>query len=256
MSVDDPQSPAWRAHGMRANRLAMAKPKTQVARRKRRSSTLPPIERLSELAYRAILAGLFDRRVPAGAFLSQSELMQMVDVPVQPLRDALRLLETEGILKIHPRSGIEFLKADLELARSTYQFRSVIERAAVRAYASSVEAGEIEILIADHRALDERLGAEGTSDAVRTSMEELEGRFHGSLISAMRNPMIETTAQRLKTYVALIRMDVRVTPQMMARTIQEHLDVLEACLTRDAEAAEAALSQHFQAAMQRILGMV
>ncbi len=53
---------------------------------------------------------------------------------MQPLRDALRILEAEGVLTIHPRAGIEFLKPDLELARSsTYQFRSIIERAAARA---------------------------------------------------------------------------------------------------------------------------
>lgn len=75
--------------------------------------------RLSEVAYQAILEGLFTRKVPTGAFLSQSDLVRMLGVPVQPLRDALRILEAEGVLTIHPRAGIEFLKPDLELARST-----------------------------------------------------------------------------------------------------------------------------------------
>src|SRR5690242_806330 len=55
---------------------------------------------LSEMAYQAILEGLFTRKVPAGAYLSQNELVQMLGVPVQPLRDALRILETEGVLTI------------------------------------------------------------------------------------------------------------------------------------------------------------
>ena len=74
---------------------------------------------LSELAYQAILEGLFTRKVPAGAYLSQNDLVRLLGLPVQPLRDALRILETEGVLTIHPRAGIEFLKPDLELARST-----------------------------------------------------------------------------------------------------------------------------------------
>ncbi len=59
-----------------------------------------PVEsgrRLGEMAYRRILEGLFDRRISAGSFISQSELMQLLDLPIQPLRDALRVLETEGI---------------------------------------------------------------------------------------------------------------------------------------------------------------
>ena len=71
--------------------------------------------RLSDLAYDRILEALFDRRVSAGAFVSQGELSELVGVPVAPLRDALRVLEAEGMLTIHPRSGIQFVKPGLEL---------------------------------------------------------------------------------------------------------------------------------------------
>ena len=71
---------------------------------------------------------LFDRRLPAGAFVSQSELVRLTGIPVAPLRDALRVLEAEGVLSIQPRSGIHFVKPGLELTKSTYQFRTIIER--------------------------------------------------------------------------------------------------------------------------------
>ncbi|MBD8546736.1 GntR family transcriptional regulator [Sphingomonas sp. CFBP 8760] len=212
--------------------------------------------RLGDLAYRRILEGLFDRRVPAGSFISQGELVRLLDVPIQPLREALRVLETEGILKIHARSGIEFLKADMELARSTYQFRSVIERSAARAYAETANLAEITGLLEKHRTLLELIERDGITEAAAITMEDLEQRFHGSMIGALRNPMIETTARRLKNYVDLIRLDVTSTPPRMIRTLREHIDVLEACHRRDTDEAEAALGRHFQAALQRILGMV
>ncbi len=212
--------------------------------------------RLGELAYRRILEGLFDRRISAGSFVSQGALQRLLDLPIQPLRDALRVLETEGILKVHPRSGIEFLKADLELARSTYQFRSIIERSAARAYAETADEADIADLIDAHRQLLDRVQAGGAIDELSVAMEDLEQRFHSSMIAALRNPMIETTARRLKNYVAVIRLDLTSTAPRMIRTIREHLDVLDACLARDPIAAEAALAHHFQAALQRILGMV
>ncbi|MET0365865.1 MAG: GntR family transcriptional regulator [Sphingobium sp.] len=229
---------------------------TSGRRKARNAAPAEPVERLGEVAYRTILAGLFDRRVSAGSFISQGELGDLLGLPVQPLREALRVLETEGILKIHPRSGIEFLKADLELTRSTYQFRSVIERASVRVFAETAEAEEITALIDAHRALLEQVQAEGATEAVNDEMEALEQRFHGAMIAAMRNPLIETTARRLKNYVAVIRLDIRATAPRVIRTINEHLAVLEPCLARDPDAAEQALSQHFQMAMQRFLGMV
>ncbi len=214
-----------------------------------------PTGRLGEIAYRTILEALFDRRIRTGAFVSQRDLVALLDLPLQPIRDSLRVLEAEGILKIHSRSGIEFLKADLELARSTYQFRSVIERSAARAFAETADDAEIQALIVEHRALRDKVLAEGLTPAVAAEASAIEERLHGSMIASMRNPLIETTARRLKTYVQLIRMDRNVTIPLLQRTLAEHMEILEACASRDGLAAEEALTRHFQAAFQRLTGM-
>jgi DNA-binding GntR family transcriptional regulator len=215
-----------------------------------------PPPRLGETAYRAILEGLFERRVPAGAFISQNELSKIVGVPIQPLRDALRVLEAEGIVTILSRSGIQFAKADLELARSTYQFRSIIERAGARACAESGDAAAIQALIDEHRALIDQLATAELTSEQSSILEDLERRLHGALIGSLRNPLVETTARRLQNYVTLVRLDRLFTKPLVLRTLSEHLDILEACAARDADAAEAALAHHFQMALQRVIGMV
>ena len=48
---------------------------------------------MSDLAYTRILEILFERRLPAGAYVSQKELVEMTGVQVAPLRDALRVLD-------------------------------------------------------------------------------------------------------------------------------------------------------------------
>ena len=219
------------------------------------ASDRPGAERLSDVAYKAILQGLFDQKVPAGAFVSQNDLVRLLGIPVQPLRDALRVLEAEGVLTIHPRSGIQFLKPDLELARSTYQFRSIIERAAARRYAETGDADKAKQLIADHKKLQAQIEKSGLSDGALDKLEDLEQRLHGNMIANMQNPLVETTARRLKNYVTLIRLDRLVTAPLALRTLTEHIEILEACVARDPDRAEAAIAAHFQAALQRILGM-
>jgi DNA-binding GntR family transcriptional regulator len=211
--------------------------------------------RLSEVAYQAILEGLFTRKVPAGAYLSQNDLVQLLGLPVQPIRDALRVLETEGVLTIHPRAGIEFLKPDLELARSTYQFRSLIERSAARVYAESADPTGIAKLLKDHETLIKQITAKGLEPEHLPQLEALEARLHGDMVASLRNPLIETAARRLKNYLILIKLDRRITTPLALRTLREHVEILEACVRRDADQAEAALVRHFQAALQRILGM-
>src|SRR3546814_15596591 len=75
------------------------------------------------------------------------------------------------------------------------------------------------------------------------------------MIANMKNPLIETTAQRLKNYVTLIRLDRLVTPPLPLRTLGEHIEILEAFVARDPDRAEAAIAPHFQARLPRILGM-
>ncbi len=94
---------------------------------------------------------LYDRKLPAGAFVSQAQLVELTGVPVGPLRDALKALEAEGVLTIHPHTGIQFIKPGLELTRSTYQFRGIIEAAAVAVYAETASESEIREIKARHR---------------------------------------------------------------------------------------------------------
>ena len=222
---------------------------------------VPPVDtdndvrRLGEIAYQAILEGLFTRKVPTGAFLSQNDLVRLLGMPIQPLRDALRVLETEGVLTIHPRAGIEFLKPDLELARSTYQFRSIIERTAARTFAETADPAVIDQLLADHKALIAQITAKGWIPEHLQQLEALESRLHGQMVASLRNPLIETAARRLKNYLILIKLDRRITAPLALRTLREHAEILEACKGRDADQAEAALVRHFQAALQRMLGM-
>ncbi len=212
--------------------------------------------RLSDLAYERILESLFERRVPVGAFVSQGELSALIDIPVAPLRDALRVLEAEGILSIHPRSGIQFVRPGLELTRSTYQFRMIIERAAVREFAERGDEALFDRLRQRHDAMVVRIERDGLSGDGAQEMEELETLLHGSVIAALSNPLIEASYRRIHNYIRLLRLERKITSPLALRTLREHLGIIDACRARDADKAEEALQLHFRAASERNLGMI
>ena len=211
--------------------------------------------RLADKAYQAILQGLFDRAIPAGVKLSQGWLIETLGLTAQPLRDALRTLELEGLVKIYPRSCISFVKADAELAISTYQFRSLIERAGARALAEGGDAVQMRELAKDHAGLLKRLEKSDYGPAEETELTTLEERLHGALVAALRNPLIETTARRLHKYFLLVRQDRLVAKPWAIVTLREHLEILNAAIRRDPDAAENALADHFRQALQRSLGI-
>jgi DNA-binding GntR family transcriptional regulator len=215
----------------------------------------PAGRRLSDVAYERILEGLFDRRLPAGAFVSQNELVELLGVPVAPLRDALRVLEAEGVLTIHPRSGIQFVKPGLELTKATYQFRTIVERAAARVFAETGNDAELADLSAKHRKIVARIDSEGLAPTAIDEIEGLELAMHNTIIASLNNPLIDTTYRRMHNYLRLVRLDRKLTAPLALRSLREHMDILAACEARDPDKAEAAVQAHFTAALQRHMGL-
>jgi DNA-binding GntR family transcriptional regulator len=210
---------------------------------------------LSGTARKLIMSALFAKRIPVGSFVSQGELVDLLGIPIHPLRDALRVLEGEGILTIHPRAGIEFVKTDMELIRTTYQYRSILECAAVRTYAEKAPAEDVEKLLTDHLVLVDDVEKNGVNENSLLRLQELEVSFHGNLIQALGNPMIEMTEKRLQNYTSLIRIDRRETALRTIRTLQEHAKVLQAIRNRDVDLAVAEMATHLTSAMHRAMGL-
>jgi len=212
-------------------------------------------ERLGDRAYIRILQTLFDRKIPTGAFLSQNKLVELLGITVAPLRHALIRLEAEGIVTVHPRSGVQFIKPGLELARSTYQYRGIIEGAAAAVYAETGDEAEMDEIERRHLALIEEVEHQGLTDHARREVEEIETLLHHSIVRSLSNPLIERSYQRLHNYVRLIRLDRNVTAPVALRSLREHVRIIAACKARDSDAAARAMQAHLTAALQRSLGL-
>lgn len=221
--------------------------------RKARAHAGGPAPSLSEIAYDRFMEALFSRRLSPGAFLSQTDLVEMLDVPVGPVRDALRVLQTEGLVSIRARSGIEVAKPDLAMARNTYQIRGILERAAVRVYAETAPMSAIIAHEQAHATLLSNLGSDDPSDADVRVLDKLDPALHIEIIGALRNPLVEDTYRRIHSLLNLILLERNLSGPLMGRTLHEHQEILAACRKRDPDAAEKALEEHFARALDRAM---
>ncbi len=213
-------------------------------------------DRLVDAAYAKILELLFEGKLPAGAMFSQRELVEKIEVPVAPLRDALRVLEAEGLLTIHSRTGIEIVKPGLELIRSTYEFRRIIESAAISVYSEMVDDAELAELERRHRIMIDQIEADGLNEKADSEIEELERLLHHAIVHSLSNPLIDNAYKRIHNYFRLIRLSRRISAPLVLRSLGEHMQIIEACKSRNTDAAILALRNHFDAALQRSLGIL
>lgn len=211
--------------------------------------------RLSDLAYESILQALFEARIPMGDKVSQSDLVALTGVPVGPVRDALKVLEADGLVIVHPRSGIEMIRPTTELVRSTMQFRAIIEKPAARRFATFAT----EETLADLRLMHENLALELENMDPRTNafelLQEPEDKFHLALVASLGNELVDASYRRLQLMGRIIRGKAVFYPPVAKLSVEEHLNVISACEARDGDAAEAQIANHLSNALGRNLGV-
>lgn len=212
--------------------------------------------KLSRLAYQRFKEALFAKRIRAGTTVSQAELVAVTGVPIGPLREAMQVLESEGMIRILPRSGIEIAKPDLRTVRNAFQLRQILELPAVAHAAEAMPREGLLKLEADHRAVLERTAGLEVTPVLAGEIQAQDGAFHLAVIGFMANPLLERAYLQAHDHIRLIRLDqlYMLSAAAIARTMQEHLGILRACLARDPNAARAALEVHLSNAMQRALG--
>jgi DNA-binding GntR family transcriptional regulator len=217
--------------------------------------TRSPSPLLSELAYQRILEALLEARLPMGQKVSQSLLTEVTGIPFGPVRDALKVLEADSVVEVHPRSGIAFVRPSTDLVRATYQFRTIIERAAVRQFAIAAPKAVLDRMFREHTTAERQLTKMEPSANVAKQQSEIENQFHPVIVAVFRNELIEASYRRLQLMAQIIKIEKDVYPRSALLSIKEHQHVLKACLARDANAADEAISQHLANALVRNLGV-
>ena len=182
-------------------------------------------------------------------------LTQVTGVPVGPVRDALKVLEADNVVRVHPRSGIAFVRPSTDLVRATYQFRTIIERAAIRQFAIAASQSVLTQMLDEHHAAEAELKLLDPDTNVAKRQSEIENTFHPVIVAIFRNELVEASYRRLQLMAQIIKLEKDVYPRSAMVSVAEHIIVLSACLARDADAADAAISQHLSNALVRNLGV-
>ncbi|SMO43203.1 GntR family transcriptional regulator [Paracoccus laeviglucosivorans] len=197
---------------------------------------------LNRRALAALAHALRQGELRAGQFLSMPQLVDLLKLPLAPVRDAARHAAASGWLEIIPKRGVQVMEATPDIIRDSLDLRMVLDQEGARRRI----AGGLEGLAAlrqTHQAmLDEALGVGVPGLSLRAM--GVDGSLHQYLADGLGNALLR------ETYAAnRIRIDIiqRVRPFVQERVrsaMEEHLAIIAALEARDADAAVAALSLH------------
>lgn len=184
-------------------------------------------------------------RVPAGTALSVRSLAEALQVSKTPIRDALKRLESDGVIQSRPRSA--FLTAPL----SVQEFDFILSvRLRLEGWAAAEAARQADA--AAVRQIEEAsdgyvaLGANATSDQLSAA----NYAFHFAIYRAAGNPILLDLISNL--WVRMGPLLARVPPSGIERNVSHHVAVSQAIRDGDAAAARAAICEDLSSAARTI----
>ncbi|MDE0531444.1 MAG: GntR family transcriptional regulator [Albidovulum sp.] len=210
---------------------------------------------LRQIAYRRFKEALFSGRIKPGDFLSQREICKLVDVPLSPVREALKSLETEGIATLYPKRGIRIIQIDQRDFAKAIEARKVIEGEAVSRFASHAPMEQIDEI--DRQTLDfarKFKALDGLPDGQFAEKNRVDLLLHDSMMAFLDNPMLTVAFQQATEHVRIFRLNIAANQSFFELpAINEHLMILKALKERDAEAARALLETHLDGTFRRAI---
>lgn len=178
-----------------------------------------------------------------GARLTETDLAARLSVSRTPVREALRRMETEGLIQHQPRTGAVVRRLDYPEIMELYEMRTVLESTAARLAARAASDVEIEEL----RAINaEMAGATGDGAA----LARLNRQFHHRLMDAARNRFLLKSVGSVETTMLILGPSGMAEPERAKEAVAEHEAVIAAIAARNGDAAETAMRHHMEGAQK------
>ncbi|MCZ6671929.1 MAG: FadR/GntR family transcriptional regulator [Verrucomicrobia bacterium] len=197
---------------------------------------------------------------------SESILSEQAGVSRRAIRDALKILETKGLIEVRKGSGafvarndydfylnllIENVSSYLSNARATVanvlQFRVLIEGSAVEALAMKHNPVTIS-------ALNENLSRQ--RDALKNkdigAYNKTHWKFHAALVEGLDNPIINMLYQQVALLIRDRMMLKSRDFSVMENSVQEHSSIIEKIEAGDSHGSRQALIRHFDRALANL----
>ncbi|MCR9236388.1 MAG: GntR family transcriptional regulator [Alphaproteobacteria bacterium] len=207
---------------------------------------------LRENAYAAFKESLFAEQLHPGQFLSIQELCDGLNVSISPLRDALRQLESEGLVELLPKKGVRIAKVDRDFITNAFQVRRFLE---VQACYELKDNGWPELQEIRNWTKSVAVRAETNIDEILLQdAYKADWAFHDGLIAAIGNDLLTQIHGRNSDKVRMVRLNRRFIASRVLPAMQEHLKILDALIVDDRAAAAAALNEHLCISEARALG--
>lgn len=204
----------------------------------RPTSSLAPRALYQQVAER-LRDEIFNRQLEPGSWIDEMKLCAQYGISRTPLREALKVLSVEGLVTIKVRRGAYVTEMSKEDVTQVYHLLSLLESDAAAQVAATASPAQRARLAALHEQLEHQVHQR---DAFFATNEA----FHMALLDMAGNRWAQQVVTDLRKVMKLNRHHSLFKQGRLSDSMQEHRDLMQAFLDRDAQRARRCMQAHFE----------
>lgn len=205
------------------------------------SQSLDGKKTLAEYVQQHIRKAILTQELQPGDRVDQNQIAEKLDVSLAPVREALRALESEGLVNIIPRRGAFVTQLSIADLNNLYFARALIEGETIYHAVSYLTKTDFDVM----KTLIEQMQQAANANDVNAYIP-LNREFHLRIYAALENQHLLQIIQQLWERSELYRYQYMFIIHNNERIHREHQAIFDACLRRDQAAAKVHAVGHIE----------
>ena len=194
---------------------------------------------------------LIEGTIASGAKLNERELCEQLKISRTPLREAIKMLASEGLVELLPNRGAVALSLGEQDVIDTFEVMANLEAQSGELAAARITDDEL----AEIRALHfEMLAAYTRRDLPR--YYALNAQIHACINAAAKNPVLTRTYAQLNARLQALRFRSNQDGQKWQRAVDEHERMIDALARHDGAAMRTVLTEHLNNKRDAVLELI
>lgn len=196
---------------------------------------------LREVVFLTLRKAILRGELHPGERLMEISLANKLGVSRTPIREAIRMLENEGLVVMKPRRGAQVAKITVQELNDVLEVRKSLEILAIlKACERMTEKDIAEMREAEKNF--EKLVEDKNSDL--TALAEADVKFHDKIYQGTKNIRLIQILANLREQMYRFRIEYLKDESMRSSLVGEHMNMIDAICNRDSERAVRYIIEH------------
>ncbi len=206
---------------------------------------------LRDVVFHTLREAILKGELKPGERLMELQLASKLGVSRTPIREAIRMLEQEGLAVTIPRRGAEVAKMTEKDMQDVLQIRDVLDELAASIACEQITPEELDDLRCTMREFEEYTK---TGDLKRIA--EADVRFHDIIYKATRNPKLENMLSNLREQMYRYRVEYLKDEKNYPTLVKEHSEIVEGLSAKDKDKVTKAMHKHVENQVTAVKEMI